>query len=97
MAELCPTCGVENRDSAKFCRGCGRSLVPLVAEPTQPTVACPACASPNSPGATFCTKCGRGLHVPPALLSADTDPPPGNVGSRVVPPARTPPPPPPPP
>jgi len=35
MSRLCPQCGAENRDAAKFCLKCAHQLVPL-SEPTQP-------------------------------------------------------------
>lgn len=35
MALLCPTCRTENRDAAKFCKGCGGKLVSLPARPAE--------------------------------------------------------------
>jgi len=47
----CPSCGCENRESAKFCNECGTPL-PL---------SCPSCGSQNRPGAKFCNECGVSL------------------------------------
>ena len=57
---ICPECRHENRDSAKFCEGCGG---PLLAR-------CPACGTALRPGARFCDECGQplaagSLAVPP--------------------------------
>src|SRR6266705_6782176 len=52
----CPGCGVENREAAKFCAACGRTL----AAPA----ACPACGTPHTPGQRFCDECGQALLAP---------------------------------
>ena len=48
---LCPSCGSENRESAKFCARCGYSL----------TLACPSCGSAYVSGDLFCVECGTAL------------------------------------
>ena len=48
---MCPTCGDDNRDGAKFCNNCG---VPL-------PLRCPGCGTENRPGAKFCNDCGTAL------------------------------------
>ena len=48
---MCPTCGDDNRDGAKFCNNCG---VPL-------PLRCPGCGTENRPGAKFCDDCGTAL------------------------------------
>jgi len=48
---VCPSCGVENRDDAKFCGECGNAF----ASP------CPSCGSANEPGRKFCFECGTAL------------------------------------
>jgi class 3 adenylate cyclase/predicted ATPase len=48
---MCPTCGDDNRDGAKFCNNCG---VPL-------PLRCPGCGAENRPGAKFCNDCGTAL------------------------------------
>jgi predicted ATPase/class 3 adenylate cyclase len=48
---LCPKCGADNRESAKFCDGCG---APLLAH-------CPSCGIVARAGARFCDSCGAAL------------------------------------
>src|SRR6266566_9804604 len=50
---LCPNCGSENPESAKFCNGCGGSLLPV----------CSSCGTSNASGARFCSECGASLAV----------------------------------
>ncbi|RYF40793.1 MAG: zinc-ribbon domain-containing protein, partial [Comamonadaceae bacterium] len=33
---VCPACNTENRDGARFCKGCGGKLVPDVSAPPAP-------------------------------------------------------------
>jgi len=47
----CPSCGSDNRDSAKFCNDCAAPL-PLL---------CPSCGIENRPGAKFCNECATPL------------------------------------
>lgn len=35
--KICPKCGKENRDSAKFCTGCGSSIESVIAVPGEPS------------------------------------------------------------
>ncbi len=49
----CPNCGTENPQSAKFCNGCGGSLLPV----------CSSCGASNASGARFCSDCGASLAV----------------------------------
>jgi class 3 adenylate cyclase/tetratricopeptide (TPR) repeat protein len=65
----CPSCGVENRDDAKFCGDCGGPF----ASP------CPSCGSANEPGRKFCFECGAAL-VPGAAPA-----PPEPQGAAVAP------------
>src|SRR5687767_13922959 len=44
----CSACGVENRNAAKFCGGCGAPLL----------LTCPQCGSEISPINKFCDSCG---------------------------------------
>jgi class 3 adenylate cyclase/tetratricopeptide (TPR) repeat protein len=53
---LCASCGKENRDDARFCRGCGTPLA----------IRCPACGAEQADDATFCDRCGARVGVPPA-------------------------------
>ena len=34
--KVCPTCGKQNRDTAKFCTGCGASILEVIAVPGEP-------------------------------------------------------------
>ena len=45
---LCPSCGHENGDRARFCRDCGTDL-------TRP---CPSCGNALEAGSRFCESCG---------------------------------------
>ena len=57
----CPGCGVENREKAKFCRGCGHSLAEVAVVVREAKVACPSCEVPVDPEAKFCRSCGTRL------------------------------------
>src|SRR5712692_4909543 len=66
---LCPNCGTENPESAKFCNGCGASLFGV----------CPSCATSNASGARFCSECGASLApdvpaAPPTAAVPKTSP-----------------------
>jgi sec-independent protein translocase protein TatA len=70
----CPECGRENEPSARFCAGCGATLivpaetVPEAAaeEPAPAPIAarCPDCQTENPPSSRFCAHCGRLLEAP---------------------------------
>jgi Double zinc ribbon len=47
----CPACAHENREGAKFCRGCGASFLST----------CPKCGATLSPEGRFCDSCGHRL------------------------------------
>ena len=47
----CPHCARENRQDARFCRGCGAAL----------PITCPRCAAPIEPDGAFCDRCGAPL------------------------------------
>ena len=47
----CPNCGRENPNQARFCRGCGQSLLPI----------CPQCGQELAPDDQFCISCGAPL------------------------------------
>ena len=51
----CAKCGAENRDTAKFCDGCG---TPIEAK-------CSSCGTLNRAGARFCDGCGTALSGQP--------------------------------
>lgn len=52
--EKCPLCNTVNAVGAKFCSGCGASLVPQ-------KIKCPKCASELDANARFCSVCGASL------------------------------------
>jgi len=47
----CLRCERENREDARFCRGCGTAL----------PITCPRCAAPLEPDGVFCDRCGAAL------------------------------------
>ena len=55
----CPSCGHENRDEAKFCRGCGETFAV--------DLSCPSCGAVYEQGQRFCDECGQGLARPSAV------------------------------
>lgn len=55
MSIKCPTCKVENKDGAKFCKECGCSFASLIS--------CPACSALIKPG-RFCASCGHSFAAP---------------------------------
>lgn len=67
MANRCQSCGMENRDDAKFCKGCGTSIAAAAPQRNEfplSAVACPACGHSNRPESKFCAKCGTVLGQP---------------------------------
>jgi ribosomal protein L40E len=52
---ICPECGKNNSNNAKFCNGCGRSFV------DNSDIYCPKCGEKNSRNSRFCQGCGVGL------------------------------------
>jgi class 3 adenylate cyclase/tetratricopeptide (TPR) repeat protein len=48
----CSKCGVDNRETARFCDGCG----------AQSESRCPSCGQPARTGARFCGSCGTALQ-----------------------------------
>jgi serine/threonine-protein kinase len=49
----CPHCGKPNRDTARFCQGCGNAL----------NLVCPKCGTVNPPKAKFCLNCAASLSI----------------------------------
>ncbi len=72
----CASCGIENLDGARFCRGCGGALAGSVAAGSEEgRAACPACGNPCKPEGRFCNKCGHALQgAEPAPVSTGTQP-----------------------
>lgn len=48
---ICKNCGVDNKEHALFCSGCGQKLKNI----------CPNCNYENEEGSKFCIKCGTRL------------------------------------
>ena len=61
----CAKCQSENREGAKFCKGCGNTL----------ELACPSCGCPYKPGARFCDECGHDLRKCPQTPPIDYNQP----------------------
>ena len=50
---VCPDCKTQNANGAKFCSGCGKSLVV-----EEKTVSCVKCGTKLKEGSKFCSECG---------------------------------------
>ena len=61
---LCPSCGSENRETAKFCAQCGSSLA----------LACPSCGAAYLSGDLFCVECGTSLAASSAAALTPATP-----------------------
>jgi class 3 adenylate cyclase/tetratricopeptide (TPR) repeat protein len=61
----CPICNVDNPETRKFCRECGKKLV----------IVCPECETKNLPGDKFCADCGHDLRKPKETRPLDYDQP----------------------
>jgi len=64
---ICPGCGAENGDTAKFCVQCGATLKvdepePIDITPETAANVCKACNTANAAGARFCVQCGGALE-----------------------------------
>jgi ribosomal protein L40E len=71
---ICEACGTENRDKARFCLGCAKTLTPApekaasaaavppeTAKAPGPVQVCPACQASNPLAATVCKSCKASL------------------------------------
>ena len=78
MAKICPSCGLANRDNARFCSSCA---TPLVQE-----LACPSCGTRNVPTARFCHQCATSLAgaTYPVGLGTGLLPPKGMLANRYI-------------
>jgi len=69
---ICPNCGKENPDIAKFCSGCGKEI------PARSNkVVCARCGSENPDYVVYCGKCGVSLKYdsPSSTTSLKMDQP----------------------
>jgi class 3 adenylate cyclase/tetratricopeptide (TPR) repeat protein len=76
----CPKCQLQNREGAKFCKGCGIIL----------ELACPNCRKVISPDSRFCDECGHNLSKPSEAneslrTSRQPDLPPDTSGPTILP------------
>jgi hypothetical protein len=60
----CANCGADNRETAKFCDGCGAPLA----------FKCPSCRTANRSSAKFCDSCGKALATASSVTVAATSP-----------------------
>jgi len=69
---LCPKCGFQNPQTAKFCNSCA---APLQAAGT---INCPKCNASNPANAKFCVECGATLKATKKCPKCNADVPTGN-------------------
>jgi len=70
---LCPKCGFQNPQTAKFCNSCGAPMQVAVG-----TVNCPKCNASNPATAKFCVECGATLKAIKKCPKCQADVPAGN-------------------
>ncbi|OPX59294.1 MAG: Double zinc ribbon [Methanobacterium sp. PtaB.Bin024] len=78
---ICPKCNTSNTPGAKFCVGCGSSMVVEEVESPQPEThkmgdskICPSCNQKNKADAKFCIVCGHKFEESATIEeSADTE------------------------
>jgi predicted ATPase/class 3 adenylate cyclase len=73
---ICPSCGQENREGARFCGACAASLAP--------ELACASCGALNPAGQKFCDACGHPFGAAAPLVPVGPDP----TASQAAPSAR---------
>jgi membrane protease subunit (stomatin/prohibitin family) len=81
---ICPKCGFQNQQTAKYCNSCG---APMQAS-AQGTTTCPKCGSSNVAGAKFCVNCGTTLQAMIKCAKCGTEAPTGtkfcpNCGAKM--------------
>jgi len=81
---ICPKCGFQNPQTAKFCNSCG---APMQVQ-AQGTINCPKCGSSNVVGAKFCVNCGTTLQAMIKCAKCGTEAPAGtkfcpNCGAKM--------------
>jgi membrane protease subunit (stomatin/prohibitin family) len=65
---LCPKCGFQNPQTAKYCNNCGTSMQAAQVQTQAPaqaqaTVKCPKCGTENPTTAKFCVNCGTPMQA----------------------------------
>jgi membrane protease subunit (stomatin/prohibitin family) len=79
---ICPKCGFQNLQSAKFCSNCGSPL-------QVGGINCPKCGTFNPAGAKFCINCGSPLQIANKCPQCKADIQPGakfcpNCGAKLM-------------
>ena len=69
---ICPKCGNNNPDNAKFCMGCGEKLD--CAEKQKPTIFCPSCGALNFANDEYCVNCLETLKPNKRIEEKYTEP-----------------------
>ena len=68
--QRCETCGTDNRDGAKFCKGCARALLSIATDAaatdthSNRALRCGVCQAIHARDATECAACGHPLGAP---------------------------------
>jgi len=70
---LCPKCGFQNPQTAKFCNSCGAPMQAAAAG----TITCPKCQASNPAGTKFCGSCGNPLKATIKCPKCEADIPAG--------------------
>ena len=81
---ICPKCGYQNPQTAKFCNNCGGPMQPT----TQGMINCPKCGTSNTAGTKFCANCGTPLQATVKCPKCQTEVPAGtkfcpNCGAKI--------------
>ena len=70
---ICKMCGVENRETAKFCRSCAATIdassMPVVGDEPEGTTAAPPSASPTTNDHATTRPCDHATKPPPPALT----------------------------
>jgi len=80
---LCPKCGFQNPQTAKFCNSCGAPMQVAVG-----AITCPKCQASNPAGTKFCGNCGNPLQATKKCPKCEADVPAGtkfcpNCGAKM--------------
>jgi len=81
---ICPKCGYQNPQTAKFCNNCGGPMQPTA----QGMINCPKCGTSNTAGTKFCANCGTPLQATVKCPKCQTEVPAGtkfcpNCGAKI--------------
>jgi membrane protease subunit (stomatin/prohibitin family) len=83
---VCPKCGFQNPQNAKFCNNCGTPM--QSSAQTAATVNCPKCGTANPATAKFCVSCGAQMQATVKCAKCGTEAPAGtkfcpNCGAKL--------------